>query len=99
MKRKPSCEWFDSERTTAGVPRDCLFMGLALGELSSLVVEGAYYHARRTSMMAGYRTYMVAAAMFGVATAMLMGVVIPEEVWMMLGAIGLGTLRAAVEGK
>ena len=50
-------------------------------------------------MMVGYRTYMVAAAMFGVATAMLMGVVIPEEVWMMLGAIGLGTLRAAVEGK
>ena len=73
-------------------------MGLALGELSRLVTEATYYHARRT-MMVGYRTYMVAAAMFGVATAMLMGVVIPEEVWMMLGAIGLGTLRAAVEGK
>ena len=74
-------------------------MGLALGELSRLVTEATYYHARRNTMMVGYRTYMVAAAMFGVATAMLLGVVIPEEVWMMLGAIGLGTLRAAVEGK
>ena len=41
---------FDCERTTAAVPRDCLFMGLALGELSSLVVEGAY-HARRNRMI------------------------------------------------
>lgn len=74
-------------------------MGLALGELSTLVVEGAYYHARRKTMLVGYRTYMVAAAMFGVGGAMMFGVQIPEEVWMMLGAIGLGSLRAAVEGK
>lgn len=45
----------------------------------------------------GYRTYMIAAAMLGLSVAMVMGVTIPEEVWGILAALGLGFLRAAVE--
>src|SRR3990167_10169365 len=109
MKRKPSCEWFDSERTTAGVPRDCLFMGLALGELSSLVVEGAYYHARRNTVVEmwksldGYKTYIV---MWTVVAAIIVEKVMGFDVpgfemgddWMnwLLGAFGLGGVRSAM---
>jgi hypothetical protein len=45
----------------------------------------------------GYRTYMVAAAMLGLSVAMAMGITIPEEVWGILTALGLGFLRAAVD--
>lgn len=45
----------------------------------------------------GYKTYMIAAVMLGLSVAMIMGVQIPEEVWAILGALGLGTLRSAVE--
>jgi hypothetical protein len=45
----------------------------------------------------GYRTYMVAGVMAALAVAMVLGVPVPEEVWGFLAAIGLGTLRAAVD--
>jgi hypothetical protein len=45
----------------------------------------------------GYRTYLVAGTMAALAVAMALGVTVPEEVWALLAAIGLGTLRQAVE--
>ncbi len=72
--------------------------GLSLAELTALASEGVPITRNRT-MFAGYRTYVVAAVMFMLGAANMMGYPIPEEVWMMLGAVGLGTLRAAVEGK
>jgi hypothetical protein len=74
----------------------CL-MGLSEAELTALASEGVLITERNT-MLTGYKTYLVSGAMMLVAAAMLMGISIPEEIWMMLGAIGLGTLRAAVEG-
>lgn len=47
--------------------------------------------------LAGYRTYLSAAAMVGVGVATALGVSIPNEVWMILGGLGLGSLRAAVK--
>jgi hypothetical protein len=60
---------------------------------------GEQITVRRLTMFAGYRTYVVAFVLFGIGAAQAVGFPIPEEVWMMLGAVGLGTLRAAVEGK
>jgi hypothetical protein len=71
-------------------------MGLSESELTALASEGVLITERR--MFAGYKTYFVAAVMFMLGVVMVMGVPVPEEVWMMLGAVGLGTLRAAVEG-
>jgi 4-hydroxybenzoate polyprenyltransferase len=45
----------------------------------------------------GYRTYLVAGVMAALAVAMALGVTVPEEIWALLAAIGLGTLRNAVE--
>lgn len=76
-------------------PSLCL-MGLSEAELSALAREG--FSLTERTMFAGYRTYVVAFVMFALGAANMMGFPIPEEVWMMLGAVGLGTLRAAVEG-
>lgn len=47
-------------------------------------------------MLNGYRTYASAVAMVGLAAAQFFGVAVPQEVWMILGAAGLGFLRAAI---
>jgi hypothetical protein len=86
----------NSERPSAGVPRELPLDGLSPADLAQLGVGD--FNMERTTMFAGYRTYVVAAVMFMIGVANVMGFPIPEEVWMMLGAVGLGTLRAAVEG-
>ena len=48
-------------------------------------------------MFKGYRTYLSAAAIAAVAVANAFGFQIPEWVIPMLGAMGLGSLRAAVK--
>lgn len=73
------------------------FMGLSAGELTALATQGTL-EQKGNEMFAGYKTYFISAVMFALGAAMLMGVAIPEEVWVMLGAVGLGTLRSAVEG-
>jgi hypothetical protein len=49
--------------------------------------------------MAGYRTYAAVAAMAAVAVAQAFGYPIPEWVYAVLGAAGLGGLRAATPSK
>ena len=44
----------------------------------------------------GKKTYIVAAITFTVGGLGALGVTIPEWAWALLGAAGLGTLRAAV---
>jgi hypothetical protein len=87
---------FSSERPSAGVPRELPLDGLSPADLAQLGVGD--FNMERNTMFAGYKTYFVAAVMFMLGVVMVMGVDVPEEVWMMLGAVGLGTLRAAVEG-
>jgi hypothetical protein len=48
-------------------------------------------------MFAGYKTYIVAAAILGLAMAKYVGVEVPAEVWLVLNALGLGFLRAALD--
>jgi hypothetical protein len=86
----------DSEAPRPGVPRDLPLEGLSPADLAKLGIGDL--NMERTTMFAGYRTYVVAAVMFMLGAATMMGYPIPEEVWMMLGAVGLGTLRASVEG-
>ena len=45
----------------------------------------------------GYRTYLSAAAIGAVATAQALGYPVPEWVFLVFGAAGLGSLRAAVK--
>ena len=45
----------------------------------------------------GYRTYLSAAAIAAVAVAQALGYAVPEWVIGVLGAVGLGSLRAAVK--
>lgn len=75
--------------------------GLSADDLEALASEGHVYTLSELKlegkMLVGYRTYMVSAALVGLGIAKAFGFPIPEEVWMMLGGIGLGTLRAAVE--
>jgi hypothetical protein len=47
----------------------------------------------------GYRTYLIAAAAAAMAAAQALGYPIPEWAYAILGAAGLGTLRAAVPPK
>lgn len=46
--------------------------------------------------LSGYKTYLVAAAVAGTAVAKMLGYEIPEWIWGMYGAAGLGTLRDAL---
>ena len=48
-------------------------------------------------LFAGYKTYMVSAALLGMAVANFFGFVIPEEVWLIANALGLGALRNAIK--
>lgn len=48
-------------------------------------------------MFAGYKTYIVAVAMLGLAGAKYFGVEVPDELWIILNALGLGTLRDAIK--
>ena len=70
-------------------------MGLTVAELDALAREGL--QSEKKMMFAGYRTYLVAAAMIGMGVAKALGVAIPDEIWMVLSGLGLGTLRSAVE--
>lgn len=47
--------------------------------------------------LAGYRTYVAAAALVGMGVAQAFGVAIPEAAWIVLNGLGLGALRAAVK--
>jgi hypothetical protein len=44
----------------------------------------------------GKKTYFVALVIGALAGAQYMGLIIPEYVWVIIGACGLGTLRAAI---
>lgn len=44
----------------------------------------------------GKKTYLVAALAGLLAAAQSLGYQVPEELWPILGAVGLGTLRAGV---
>ena len=45
----------------------------------------------------GKKTYIVALLIAAGAAAMSLGVVIPEIVWPILGALGLGAVRSALD--
>jgi hypothetical protein len=47
--------------------------------------------------LSGKKTYIIAITAAALAFANAMGWAIPEYVWALLGALGLGTLRAAVQ--
>lgn len=47
--------------------------------------------------LSGKKTYIIALVAAALAFANAMGWTIPEYVWALLGALGLGTLRAAVQ--
>ena len=51
------------------------------------------------SKLAGYKTYVVAVIVGVVAALQYAGVVIPEYVFTILGAFGLGFLRMGIKGK
>jgi hypothetical protein len=44
----------------------------------------------------GKKTYIIALVIGALAGAQYMGLTIPEYVWVILGACGLGTLRSAI---
>ena len=48
-------------------------------------------------MLAGKKTYIVAAVMVGVVVAQAFGLEIPDNVWHILEALGLGALRLGVK--
>ena len=52
----------------------------------------------KLDFLKGYRTYIIAAIVAGLAGVTAFGIEIPEWVWIGLGAIGLGSLRAGVAG-
>ena len=78
-------------------PSLCL-MGLTEAELATLEREGIQQE-RMNMVFAGYRTYIVAFAMVAMGVAKALGVAIPDDMWMVLSGLGLGSLRAAVDGK
>lgn len=88
-----------SAQEAAGVPRDCQHMGLAASDFGRIASDAAYQLSENRKMMifAGYRTYMVAAAVLMLAGMKWMGVEVPAEVWLVLNALGLGFLRAAID--
>lgn len=47
-------------------------------------------------LFAGKKTYITAALIAAGAIAQALGYVVPEYVWALLGALGLGSVRAAV---
>ena len=49
--------------------------------------------------LAGYKTYITAGAVIVATVLNTQGITIPEYVWPILAAIGLGSLRAAVNRK
>lgn len=48
------------------------------------------------SILAGKKTYITAALIAAGAIAQALGYTVPEYVWALLGAFGLGSVRAAV---
>ena len=50
-----------------------------------------------TNILAGYRTYIVAAAILTCGILKHYGVEVPEVAWATLGALGLGFVRAGVK--
>jgi hypothetical protein len=82
---------FDCERPA---PSLCL-MGLTEAELSAIARDGIQL-TERNEMMTGMKTYMVAAAVMGLAVMQWFGFEVPAEVWLVLNALGLGFLRSAV---
>lgn len=48
------------------------------------------------TFLEGKKTYIVSAVTIALAVAQALGYVIPEYVYALLGALGLGTLRVAV---
>jgi hypothetical protein len=70
-------------------------MGLSEAELSALAREGIQL-TEKTTMMVGMKTYMVAAAVMGLAVMQWFGFEVPVELWAVLNALGLGFLRSAV---
>ena len=49
------------------------------------------------SLLKGRKTYVAAVALVGFAAAQAFGVAVPEEVWLLLNALGLAGLRAAID--
>ena len=49
------------------------------------------------ALLKGKKTYVAAFALVGFAVAQATGVAVPDEVWIVLNALGLAGLRAAVE--
>jgi len=49
-----------------------------------------------TNFLEGKKTYIVALVAAGLAVAQVLGIVVPEYVFTILGACGLGALRVAV---
>jgi len=47
-------------------------------------------------LLDGKKTYLTAGLIFVLGGLSALGVVVPEWVWMMLSALGLGSLRSAV---
>ena len=72
-------------------------MGLTEAELEAIARDGI--QSEKKMVFAGYRTYIVAFAMVAMGVAKALGVAIPDDMWMVLSGLGLGSLRAAVDGK
>lgn len=49
------------------------------------------------NILQGKKTYAAAVTIIGLAVAKHFGIAVPEEVWLILGGLGLGFLRNAVE--
>jgi len=49
------------------------------------------------ALLQGKKTYIVAALIFVVGGLQASGVVIPDIVWPILGALGLGAVRSGIE--
>lgn len=49
------------------------------------------------NILHGKKTYAAAVTIVGLAVAKYFGIAVPEETWLILGGLGLGFLRNAVE--
>lgn len=76
-----------------------LHYGKEVRQVKVSVINSHEHKLRRlfmTNFLDGKKTYIVAFITAGLAVAQVFGIVVPEYIYTLLGAAGLGSLRVAV---